>query len=399
MVKNLKVRVALLATVFTLVNSSLFGQEKEPAKLQEKEVQPIRCWLRSDKSTVRIGEILTVPLTCQVAETEYEKVVSAENMLEPSSVSFSPYEVIRGWHHPDIMRDTFRFFQYQYEMRLIGEDFFGKEVPTPELEIRYKFERKIAANEVIDTRERSYIVPPLNIRVTALVPKDTKDIRDPSSDNFQVVKARQQNAYVAFVLAVVVFLFPFAVLLMPAFRSVKNWKKSRSNGTRFSNNALLTRMGRELNRVANLRNKEGWNSELVGRILTVVRIMGAVALSKQINQLSAQFESKGLEGQLKLRKGLIWPKKVLISSNLTPESIFSKRQEINREWTDKFLSVFTALNSIRYSQELDTKNLDSLLEQSKSLLKKVKFSNHWIVRKSFSIRVGFKNWKPVWRQS
>lgn len=394
--KRLKVSIVLLIIIYFSGNFGVFGQEIDRAQLQEKEAPAIRCWLKSDKSSVRIGETFVLTLTCQVAETEYEKVVPQENGLEPAVVSFSPYEVVEGWRMPDINRGTFRFLQYRYKLRLIGEEFFGKEVPTQKLEIKYRVERKLNEDEVLDTRERTYILPAMTIKVSSVVPEDAEDIRDFGDGSFQTVKTRRQKAYMALIVAGVVSLLPFLVLLMPAVRSVRNWRKTRSNGTGFSNSALLRRIKGELNKVKRVRDKEGWNGELVGRILTIIRVMGAIATSKQINQLPTRFESRGLEGQLKLRKGLIWPRKVLISSNITPESLV-----LNHKIDGEFSSVFMALNDIRYGsvKDYDQKYLDDLFYKTMFFLAKIKFLNRWLVKKWLSLSVAVKEWRPAWHHS
>jgi len=380
-----------------LIGTDTYGQEQDKVELQEKDVQAMRCWFKSDRTEVRVGQTFIVTLTCQVTETEYERVVPKEESLEPSVVSLPPYEVIEGWRYPDIKRDIFRFFQYQYKLRIVGEEFFGQEVPLPELEIKYTVERSLNAEQSLDTRERTYVMPPLVVKVTSLVSKDAKDIRDPNYDNFQTVKVYERKAYVAFVVAGIIFTLPFLAFLFPAIRSLKKWRRSVSNGTGFSNASLLRRMKKELDRINQLRLAGNWDEESVGKVLSIVRIMGAIALFQQINQLSTRFESRGLLGQMKLRKGLFWPRKVLISSNLTPESAAADKHLLDKKWADDFVTVFSELNDIRYGKEIDVARVDQLFYMTLVLLKKIKFSNRWTVKKWSAFREMTKGWRPVWR--
>jgi hypothetical protein len=361
----------LITWLFVIIfagNAQLSAQKPLTPVLGEREVDSIQCWLKSDKSFIRIGETFMLTLTCRVVETEYEKVVPSESMLEPAVVALSPYEVVEGWHHPDIRNGTFRLFQYQYRLRLVGEDFFGKEIPVPSLEIKYQIERKIN-KENFDSREKAYQLPALQIKVASIVPKDAKDIVDVGNESFSDVKAHRNRAYIAFVLAGVLFLVPLIALSMPLVRSIRKIRKARSNGTGFSNAALLRRIKREFPNISS----RGWNNEQVGKVLTILRIMGAIALSRQINQLSTRFESRGLEGQLKLKKGFFNPEKVLISSSLTPEIFDSQKHLLNKEWAESFSSVFRTFNYARYGDdESIISSLDATLYTAKDLLKKIK---------------------------
>ncbi|MDO8495849.1 MAG: hypothetical protein Q7S43_00125 [bacterium] len=373
MFRSGSVLITWLVVIIFAGNAQLSAQKSSTPILGEQEIDSIQCWLKSDKSFIRIGETFMLTLTCQVAETEYEKVVPSESMLEPAVVALSPYEVVEGWHHPDIKNGTFRLFQYQYRLRLVGEDFFGKEVPVPSLEIKYQIERKIN-KENFDSREKSYQLPALQIKVASIVPKDAKDIIDVGNESFSDVKTHRNRAYVAFVLAGVLFLVPMIALFMPIIRSIHRVRKAKSNGTGFSNAALLRRIKRELPNIPST----GWNNEQVGKVLTILRIMGAIALSREINQLSTRFESRGLEGQLKLQKGFFRPEKVLISSSLTPEIFDSQKHLLNNGWADSFSSVFHTFNDIRYGNDdslvaKEGSRLDAtFLVITKDLLKKIK---------------------------
>ncbi len=400
MKRMLKVPLIGLLIILCLgLTTNIFSQDAKPPKLQEKEVTPIRCWFKSDRSLVRIGEIFLLTLTCQVLETESDKAVPLESALEPSAISLSPYEVVAGLHQPDIHHGVFRFIQYQYKLRLMGEDFFGKEVPIPELEVKYKIERRLGQNQAFDSRDKSYLLPAIGMKISSVVPKDAKDIRDSGKDNFQTVKSKTQNAYIAFTVASVVAALPILFLTLPFIRAVRSRRNKNFNGTVFSNIALLRRMNRELNKVRKMVASGGWDAELVGKVLTVVRIMGAIAMGRQINQLPTRFESRGLEGQLKLKKGFIWPKKVLISSNLTPETAVANKNLFNSKWADEYIFIFEALNNLHYNPKFIAGDSSELLQRVRVVLKKIIFSNLLVTRKCLSVYRVFQEWRPVWRHS
>lgn len=376
-----------------------YGAHEARAQEAEKVSEPIKCWWKTDKSTIRLGEKFEVILTCQVVETDLERVVPQEGDLEPSAISFVPYTSIEGVRYPDIRRKNFRFFQYKYDLRLMGEDFFGKEVSIPTLEVKYRIDRKVQ-KESINTKENIYRLPELPMKVSSLVPKDTKDIRDSNHKTFGTIKELRFKATFGFVLAGLFLILPLAVMSLPFWRAILVWKRSSSNGTLFGNTTLLRRMLSELKYIKSLRSKSGWNSEVVGKVMTVCRIAGAIALSKNVNQLSEKFEEKGLEGQLKLRKGWRWPKKVMISSNLTPETMranVSAVSDVNGKWSNEFIGVFEVFNDARYSPDhLDEARLDTYLVRCMSLVNELRYRHFWLVRKSLAVSAKFKEWRPQW---
>src|SRR4051812_34477750 len=83
------------------------------------DADPIKCWWRTSASSVRVGEPFTVVLTCAVVENDMTKVVPDQSRLEPSVMQFPPFEVVGGSRSPDIFSSQRRFFQYQYQLRLI----------------------------------------------------------------------------------------------------------------------------------------------------------------------------------------------------------------------------------------------------------------------------------------
>ncbi len=392
-------KIIVLVLGALMFGVSVFGQEANVAV--DKEVEAFRCWLKSDRSGVRIGEKFYIALTCRVIENESTKTVPVENMLEPGAVSFAPYEVAGGTHFQDIRKGVFRFFQYNYELRLVGDEFFGKEVPIPSLEIKYKIQRKINSKQSVDARERVYKLPELPIKIYSLVPKDAKDIRDAGENSFGAIKTKMLHAYAAFVVAGLFMLLPFVIVMVPLAKSLRRYRREKSNGTVFSNASLLRRAKRELVRVKKISIQNGWNNELAGRVLTILRVVGAIALSRQINQQSTQFESKGLQGQLKLRKGFFWPKKILISSSLTPELMMAELEKLDRSWADGFVSIFNTFNGARYSDEvsIDQDKLNSAFSGTNPLIRSLRFTNNLFVRRFAAFYGKTKTWRPVWKRS
>ena len=86
---------------------------------------PIECWWRLDRSAIYIGEQFSLLLTCSVIDAETVRVVVDEAALDQATVLLSPFEVLGGERYRDIRNNARRFFQHRYNLRLVGEEFFG----------------------------------------------------------------------------------------------------------------------------------------------------------------------------------------------------------------------------------------------------------------------------------
>src|SRR5262245_2151455 len=85
-------------------------------------IDPIKCWWKTDKSAVEVGEQFTLTLTCGVIETRGTTVVPKMDQLDPGALQLDPFEVVGGSRHDDIQAPPWRYFQYEYTVRLIGQD-------------------------------------------------------------------------------------------------------------------------------------------------------------------------------------------------------------------------------------------------------------------------------------
>ena len=102
---------------------------------QTVETDPLQCWWRTSAGAVRIAEPFTAVLTCALVETPDVKVVVDESRLEPSVAQFAPFEVMGGTHAADLRTGDRRFFQYEYRLRLMAENLFGKDAALPETKL------------------------------------------------------------------------------------------------------------------------------------------------------------------------------------------------------------------------------------------------------------------------
>src|SRR5205823_3492346 len=164
------------------------------AAAQDVRTDPLQCWWRTSAGAVRIGEPFSVVLTCAVLETDAATVVADQSRLEPSVVQFAPFEVLGGSHGADLRTDQRRFFQYEYRLRLIAENMFGKDAALPETKISYRVQSKVGQKTAIQGRDQTYMLPPQSVRVMSLVPADATDIRDTRAETFGDIDQRAFRA-------------------------------------------------------------------------------------------------------------------------------------------------------------------------------------------------------------
>src|SRR5215510_8780455 len=130
-----------------------------------RSADPLQCWWRTSTGAIRIGEQFSIVLTCAVLETEAATVVVDQSRLEPSVMQFAPFEVLGGTHGADLRTDDRRFFQYEYRMRLIAENQFGKDVALPETKLSYRVQSRVGDKTALQGRDQSYLLPPIAMRV------------------------------------------------------------------------------------------------------------------------------------------------------------------------------------------------------------------------------------------
>jgi hypothetical protein len=136
--------------------------------------------------------------------------------------------------------------------------------------------------------------------------------------------------------------------------------------------------------------REGWSGELAGRAMSVVRIASAVALGRPIAQEIVEPNVAPRDGQLALRRGLLRPKRALLSASTTSATIAttladtngrrpSPRTEVLLNELQESLAV---LRTARYGRngQLDTTALDAALERGTDALKKLRVAHFWPVR-------------------
>jgi len=342
-----------------------------PPSASETDVVPIECWWKTDRSAVRVGEPFELTLTCAVVDTDAVKVVVDESSLAPSALHLVPFEIMGGNRFRDIRNSPRRFFQYRYMMRILGEDFFGKEVTLPKLELTYRLQNTLAGGgSALSGREEQYSLRPVPIRVLSIVPRDAVDIRDAPPDTFGDIDSRMFTSNMLLIAAGVALGFAGLLILVMLVRATvaKRLVAARRTST-VSTNRVLWAASRELGAVRSA-SQEGWSAELAGRAAAALRLAGAVALSKPIGQRRVEAGVTPGEGQIPLRR---WPpgKNVMLSAAVTPAAVRNGKSDALWDGISQTLAVFTA---VRYSRNgtPDGTALDTALAEAQDLVKRLR---------------------------
>ncbi|HEY7283901.1 MAG TPA: hypothetical protein VH497_00565 [Vicinamibacterales bacterium] len=377
------------------------------AQAQNVETDPIQCWWRTSAGAIRAGETFTVVLTCAVIETPDVKVVVDESRLEPSVVQFAPFEVTGGQHAADLRNGDRRFFQYEYRLRLIAENLFGKDVQLPETKLSYRVQSRLAArqpsgqgrDESIAGRDQTYILPPVSLKLLSLVPADASDIRDAGTETFGDVDRRTFRASLLTVIGGVLFALAALVAVLSIVRAIMRTRKPISASDRLvGDGAILRGVGRELAAVQRRREDGGWTPDLAARALAALRVVGTYAMGRraaraEVVNISANGSGEAMsDGRIFVKVG--WPrtKNVAISGAATARSIAGAiarttngRRPGELESMEEALSRFTIAQYSRPTAEgkatVDEGALDESMRAGQDILKRLKIEHTWLMRK------------------
>jgi len=365
---------------------------------QDVQTDPIQCWWRTSVGAVRIGEPFSVVLTCAVVETDAATVVVDRSRLEPSVVQFAPFEVLGGAPQgADLRTDQRRFFQYEYRLRLIAENMFGKDAALPETKISYRVQSKVGKNTAIQGRDQTYLMPPQSVRVMSLVPADASDIRDTSAETFSDLDQRAFRANLFTVVGTTLFVVAGLLALLAVVRVVRRYRTATTAIERpITDGAILRGVGRELAAVRRDRNNGGgWTPELAARALAALRAVATYAVGRRVgyqivNPHQRVPESLLTDGTLVLRSGLFRGKPVAISGAVTSQSIARElardgvpsnaRRTAMLESLARALSAYTVAGYGR-DGKVDDAALDEALSTGFDVLKRMRLEQTWVMKR------------------
>lgn len=362
------------------------------------ESDPIRCWWKADTSAVHVGEQFTLLLTCGVIDTARIKVEADPSKLDPAAITLVPFEVLNGTRFQDILAPPWRYFQYAYTVRLIGDEFFGRDIAVPPMQITYDVTSTNAGDKT-EGIEQLYVLPSLPIRVLSLVPAAAADIRDLSPETFAGIESRRFRATAAMVASFISFGFAAVLVGLGAARIVGRYRSRLPVAARLLSSRGLLRGC--LGAVDGLKSdvaREGWTHELALRALVPLRVAGAVGLGRSVAQTVVAPDAPAREGQLALRKGRLRPKRTLVSGSTTAAVIAAQLAKGSAQGPGPGAATVAALEEIqdslrvfdaaRYGRggRLERDELDTALDRGAGAIRRLYGMMRWPTRAAGALK-------------
>lgn len=310
---------AAFAAVLLSWSSAAFAQAPAAANV---EADAVRCWWRTDKAAVRMGEPFDAVLTCAVLETASTKAVVDRSRLDHTVMALPPFDVLGGTTAEDVVTGPRRFFQYGYQLRLLNDIAFGQDVSLAGLAISYRIDTATADGTTSQGRDQSYSLPPLTVRVLSLVAGSSRDIRDSTSLTFADLEARRfrsrtlgMGGWLLYALAAGVAMLGLARL----YRAMRAPGRAAAAAA-VSGRAVLGAAARELAAVAREKQGQGWTEALTARAAGALRIVASYAIGRPAAQLDGS-SAEAVSGQIALSQGLVRRRHALVSAAVTPQDL------------------------------------------------------------------------------
>lgn len=340
------------------------------------EVDPIRCWRQASVGAVTIGEQFTVVLTCAVFESADAQVVPDESRLNVASIQMAPFEILGGSHPPDVRRASRRFFQYDYQLRIIGRDAVGRDVNVPPLTISYRIHSRVGAAAKLEGRDLTYVLPALPIRVLSLVPADADDIRDASAASLATVEALRSRSRMFEALAIALGVVAgIMVVLALAPLARRTAPLSSEDRNVIPDRAILSAAAAALREVQARAVRDGWTDDAIAAALSSMRLIAAAAIHHPISHKPLSANGAIPAGRLRVDRGLLRRTAATISSAVTAEDLartsagddgatLTRTQQL-----DGLRASLTALTAALYrrGQERDAASLDEAVRHAISV--------------------------------
>jgi hypothetical protein len=364
------------------------GAWAQPAPTTEQmvSVDPIRCWWRTSKGAVRIGELFDLSLTCAVLDNESVQVVPDESRLAGAVIAMAPYEVVNSLHPQDLRSGARRFFQYQYSMRIINPDAIGADVPIPIMTLHYRVNSRVAANAAMQGRDLTYVLPPHAVRVLSLVTADAPDIRDSSSESFSVIESLTLRAGTLEVIAITLAVLGVLMIVVVLIRLFAGLRTGETEGKPLIGPyGVLAHAARAL--TAAQRDAEGgWNEALIGRALAATRVAAASALARPVSQRPTDSTAETGEGRVVARQFFGWGKSTALAGAATTEDVARAIARLPgsadgdvRQALEELHAALSALGQVQYGRQTapDRTALDAALASAISATRRLKSRQMW----------------------
>jgi hypothetical protein len=317
-------------------------------------------------------------------ETDRLKAVADLSNLEPTAIELTPFDVLEGARHEDIVAPPWRYVQYVYTVRLLGEEFFGRDMAIPATTVTFRIQTGGA--DTVEGSEHRYLLPPIPMRIVSLLPAQAVDIQEPAVDSFGDLEGLRTRATVESVASAIFFGFAAVLGIVGGLRVRERFRKTGPIVEKtVPVSTVLAGCAREIERVRAEALRDGWTSKLAARALAPFRVAGAIALKQPVAQTLAAADTPRREGQLALRHGILRRRYALVSASMTADAIDRLRsggnggRPIDTKVLDPIREALVALSAVRYGRlrDIDVADLDRTLDNGTSALQQLRMSRLW----------------------
>ena len=357
-----------------------------PAPIPERVLgwEPIRCWRQSSAGAITIGETFSVVVTCAVYEADNAQVIPDESRLTVASIQMAPFEILGGSHPPDVHRGSRRFFQYDYQLRIIGPDAIGHDVNIPPLQISYRIHSRVGAAATLEGRDLAYLLPMMPIKVLSMVPNDAADIRDASEASLAAVDSLRFRASLFRVLTIAFGALAAVMIVLALVPLARRSPVAAAERDRLPDRAILNRVADDLGELQK-RVAGGWSDEEVARALALIRLAAATAIDHQVSQKVLQRGEAVPEGRILVQHGLITSRSATVSSPVTADDLaraatHSKTfSTTRRQQLEGLQSAMTMLTLALYRREplRDPTTLDDAVRHVITVAREIAQERNW----------------------
>ena len=387
-----------------LAAAGWYGVEAQSAAQQAdpslEAVSALRCWRRVDRGAVRIGERFGMTVTCRVVETEAGRAAPDTVGLEPESIDLLPFEVLSGERFADVTGPGYRFLQYHYVLRLLGEDYFGRDVFIPPLELNYRIERPSGSGSVLPGRELTYVLPAEPVRVLSLVPDTAADIRGVPLGTLGDAQARLARADLLLLAAAGFGLVAAGVLVIGVRRAYHVRRTERAPTVRaLAAAAVAGAAAHELAAIRRANAAADWSSQGIERGLAALRLAAAVAVDQAVAERTAGPDAAPKSGELRVRAGWLSARSVMASSAVTPAllaaaSATRPAAAISDSDLDRLRNALAVFSTARYARpgEPLPGTLTLALEEGHEVTRQLRFRALAPIRWTGRAAASLRNW-------
>ncbi|MGQ0733400.1 MAG: hypothetical protein ACT4QD_07050 [Acidobacteriota bacterium] len=377
-------RLVAAVVFLAVVALSVVGAQPPAPSAGGEAVDPIRCWWRTSRGAVATGEPFEASLTCATLEDANLRVVTDESRLGAAAVQLQPFEVLGGRHPADLRTSSSRLFQYHYTLRIIDRDVVGGDARFPDLRIPYRVQSRVNG-DMVEGRDRTYVVPGESVRVLSLVPPDAGDIRDSVPLDFAGVESLRFQSRALDLAALVLVALGVLVLAQASMRTFAGPARVKGSGaTPPAAHAVLARVADELAAVRR-ESQHGWSTDLVARAAAATRLAAACAVGHRLAHRSVAAAGVG-QGLLTMTRGWVRKTTVALASPLTaavlareleqlPASASVERRHV-LESLYEALALFTA-TLYGAAGVLDASQLDAALASAREATERVQRQHGW----------------------